>query len=860
MGKSKFFTLLILCLLINKTSFSQIIFKELPKYEFNSSDSLFFDISPTRSVITLNGTWKVYAADDEDKNKVTIQVPSYFKGNGELIFEKSFPIDERTLINNKIRIYFLGLNYSADISVNKSILYRHTGGEYPFYIDIPKDIINTKKNNLLSIKLNYKLDSENTIPLKQRFLLPQNFGGMLRDVFIHLEPNISISESYINYSFNNGRARVSFNTKISNKDFRKNVDSTEENVYTLKATFYNPEIESYSEHNLASFSIPINKEKDVNASIDINAFGWTPQVPSTYVVNLELWKKDILVDRSKKALSFLSLTTSNDEFRLNGNSFQLSGVTYAAQVKDNGPLLTYEQMDRDIKLIKETGFNSVRFIGNLPHPYLLRLCEKYGLLAFIELPIYSAPEDLTDEQNFKDRTKNYLSSFLKFYKNYSAVAAIGLGGGYLSNSQLHLNYLSEFGSFIKKHSHFLTYASFASLSNVNIDNIDLVGLELFNKNIKDYQEDFTKLEEFFGKNRIFISASTYTVSGGSSNGYSNPYSYEAQAKYFKDLIEYADSSSIPGYFINSMFDYRGDYASLTAGFNTENVYTIGIVNEERNAGSRLSYKVISAKLHNTEDITIPVGSKRDNAPMIFIVFGIFLAILLGVLVNSGRKFREDSSRALLRPYNFYADVRDQRIMSGYHTTLLAIVVSAISALLISNLLFYLKEKPSFERILLSFGSPNLIKYISYLAWNPVQSLFYLTIVTLVVLIIITIIVKIGSLFVRNRVFISSSYYIVIWAMLPLVLLIPLGIILFRVLTAEAANMYILIGLILFTLWIIYRLLKGIYVIYDVNASSVYFYASLLLFLFVGGLLFYYQINNDLFDYLSLAFKQYNIFS
>jgi beta-galactosidase/beta-glucuronidase len=35
---------------------------------------------------------------------------------------------------------------------------------------------------------------KNTIPLKQRFLFPQNFGGVIRDVYLHLTPNVSISD------------------------------------------------------------------------------------------------------------------------------------------------------------------------------------------------------------------------------------------------------------------------------------------------------------------------------------------------------------------------------------------------------------------------------------------------------------------------------------------------------------------------------------------------------------------------------------------------------------------------------------------------------------------------------------------
>jgi len=231
---------------------------------------------------------------------------------------------------------------------------------------------------------------------------------------------------------------------------------------------------------------------------------------------------------------------------------------------------------------------------------------------------------------------------------------------------------------------------------------------------------------------------------------------------------------------------------------------------------------------------------------------------LGVLVNSGRKFREDASRALMRPYNFFADVRDMRIMSSYHSSILAIIIAATSSLLISNLLFYFRENIILEKLLLSFGSNGIIKTVSYLAWHPIQALIWLTIILLVSLLIITVIVKIASFFVRNKIFLSSVYFTVIWSFLPIVLLIPAGIILFRALDANLVNLYIYLGLLIFALWIFYRLMKGIYVIFDVNAGSVYFYSILLIFFIVGGFLLYYQVKNSAFDYIWLTFKQFNI--
>jgi beta-galactosidase len=365
------------------------------------------------------------------------------------------------------------------------------------------------------------------------------------------------------------------------------------------------------------------------------------------------------------------------------------------------------------------------------------------------------------------------------------------------------------------------------------------------------------LKNEFGAGRVFISEATYTVNAGNSDGYVNKFTYEAQAAYFDELIDYFSSNQLAGYFLNSMFDYRGEYSSFIAGYNPGNIYHIGLSGEDR-GNNRLALKVVSAKLHNTEKVTIPIGSKKDDSPMIFIVFGIILAIVLGGLVNSGRKFREDSSRALIRPYNFFADVRDQRLISGFQSNILVILVSAISGLLISNLLFYFKGNLIFERSILAFGSHGILKTFNYLAWRPLISILWLSIASFIILLVITLLVKVGSFFVRNRVYYSSAYFTVIWSFLPLLLLIPLGIVLYRVLSADIANVYIYLALIIFSIWIFYRLMQGIYVIFDVNSGSVYFYSLLFIALVFSGIIIYYEMSNSVLEYMQITLKLFNI--
>jgi beta-galactosidase len=833
----------------------QVLIKELSNYNLDFNKASFFGASRTRYFIPLNGIWT--AGKYNGKEKSNISVPSGFNAKGEYVFEKYFSLTQEQVENHKLKLNFLGINYSADISLNNIIIYQHTGGNFPFSIDLPKDILSYKKSNILSVKLNYNIDAENTIPVKQRFLFPSELGGIFRDVYIQVMPSVVISD--FNYSYqmsdNLGKARVWVNTRIENGSGRQKFDSSSSaNDFTLRFSVVSPSGQGTIASETVSFNISKNKEKQVSHSFDVTSPSlWSTTNPNSYILRIELYKGDVLIDAANNSISFYSASAKKDGFYFNGSPFALKGVTYFPSNGQYGTMQSYEKMEEDLRLIKELGFNAVRFPKSLPHPYYLELCEKMGLLAYVDLPFHSIPGKILTSANFMARSRTFVAQFIKSYHNYSAIAAIGIGSSFIGNYPAHENFISEMSRLVKDELHKNTYASFANEEINEIEGLDLYGIELFNTSVAD-DENIEKLQSKLGAGRVFLSEATYVANLGASNGYTNQHSFEAQAKYYNDLIDYAEENTLNGYFINTMFDYRGMYASVLAGYDADRVYKIGILGEDHQT-DRLAYKVIYSKLHNTEKVTIPIGSKKDEAPMVFILFGLAIALLLGILFNSGRKFREDSLRALLRPYNFYSDIRDMRIMSSIYTTFLAFICSAISALLLSNLLFYFKGTIMLEKVLLSFGSDKLMAVFSYLAWHPVASLIWLTVVSFAAMIAITVVVKGVSFFVRIRVYLITSFYAVIWSFLPLTLLIPLGLVLFRLLNTNIANMYIFIGLALFTVWICYRMIKGIYVIFDVSASKVYFYGTVLIIAVLGGLLFYYQMSSSTIDYLLYYLKQ-----
>lgn len=850
-----------LSLLAFQFSYGQVIFREVPDYKIRLADSLFFDITQTRSVISLNGKWTVRPASDKEGAKVNVSVPSIFEGEGELIFEKEFELTKSQVTLNTLELVFFSINYTADISLNNTIIYRHSGGEYPFRVALPRDILKSDAKNILSLKLIYELNSKNTIPQKQRFLFPQNHGGIIGDVYIHLKPDFYLAKEKITKNFSTDYKNVSLEIQSLIKNNRTKAISEEDHnsvIYKLVLSISDAAGNEVKGLPPYLFTLERNKDVSITQKIDIpGAALWSPESPSSYILKQQLFKGDSLIDKRLKLLSLFDLKSEEEFIRFNGNEYFIKGSTYYPGTEIYGKLVSYDQMEKDIALIKETGFNTVRFAKNTIHPYYLSLCEKYGLFAFLDIPIDRVPSGIADEESFISRGREFIRNYINFYGEYSSFTAIGLGGTYLPEIQEHNNLIAVLSDAVKEQSNLLSYASFFGTDINTIENLDLYGLEFIKNNPLNEETIIRELQNKFGKGKIFFSSVTYPVYIGGSDGYLNEYSFEAQAKYYEEFLDFNAEIKSPAFFLNSFNDYFGDYSSLLCSGSERNLYRLGLMDESRSK-NRISYKVVYSKLNNLEKVTIPIGSKKDDSPMVFIVFGLLLAIFMGVLVNSGRKFRDDASRALLRPYNFFSDVRDMRIISAAHTTLLGLIVAAVIALIVSNILFHLKTNFIFEQLLLSFASPTLMKTANYLAWHPLMSLLWLTAFNIVLFVIVALIIKIASIFIKTKVYIISVYFTFIWALLPAVLLIPVGIILYRILLAGTINVYVYLGLIIVQLWVLYRLMKGIFVLFDSKPSTVYFYSIIFILAVVGAFLFYFELKYSTIQYIIFTFKQYNI--
>ena len=847
----------VLSFLIQSILSAQIKVTPLPHSQTASLESGLFDKNDFRNVILLDSDWNVYLDGDIEK-KISISVPAMFEGNESLVFEKSFYLSADQIQKKQIKLGFFGIKNSAEILINGLSIYKHSGGTFPFEINLPNDILKPDANNKITIKVNQKLDSESTIPVLQQFLFPNVDGGLIRDVYLKFVSTLNIATFNYKYNLDQqlSKAQINFNIGIENSDYgnKSGIQPLPQDLIVRVNLF---PVGSTTAQAKIDFPLTLNSENQhANFQLEVsNPQLWSPDRPAYYNCEISLLSAEQIIDKSIQEISFMQLTKDNNGLFLNKTSFSLKGTTYCLNETDLRQISVYEKIKDDLSLIKSTGFNAVRFAKYYPHPYALEICRELGLIALIELPVNSIPEEILSKDEFLLYSENSISNIISSYEKYSDALIIGTGSSFLPNSPITENYISSLSKIISNKK-YLSYASFIGAQTSQIDNVDFYGIELYAPPISSLEKIIKDENNALGKGSFFVSEISYPNYFGSSTGYLTKYTSEAQAKYFDNFLNLAAAEKLSGYFINSLFEFRGHFAPFYAGHLGNNLYSIGILNSSRNLNS-IGYKALYSKLNSTAKVTIPIGTRKDDSPLSFILFALFLAIFMGALINTKKKFREDCTRALLKPYNFFADVRDHRIMSGIHTAIMMFIESGALALLFTIALYYLKSSILLEKILLAFGSTRLMSAFSYLAWNPQPSFVFLFLLFSIKLSAIALLIKFASFFIKTRVEFASIFYSVIWSFLPLTLLLPVELILYKILGFSGLGIPLTVFFIIYFLWILQRLLKSIYVIFDVSKSMVYMYSLTLLIIIAGSIIIKYQYTHSAIYYISNAIKQYN---
>ena len=831
---------------------------ENPQNELANHGLQYAQVTPTRGRIDLDGTWQASVNGGKTWRKIT--TPSTYDYDGRIIFRKRVYVPSAFVNHNVFGLVLGNGGVSTEIRINNEFVAIHNGAYSRIDVRIPDRLLQAGSENIIDIMSNNRLNPVSTIPLKQLAYQRKCYGGLFRDVYLDVRPPVYIDHATFETQLNpsNTTANVQSDFVVYAADYsRYGLDSSATTIPLIaRATLVDK-----STGNVVAKSSDVDFELAQNHNVKIalsltvqNPNLWSPSHPNLYSIQYYVYKGKAMLDEYSQNLGFRTMTVSGGRFYLNGEQTFVKSVNYTADYPGVGAAVSEVQLEKDVAVIKTLGANAIRVVAYPPSQDLLDLCDRFGLMVFEEIPLVDAPASVLESERYRSSLQSYLQEVIQNTCSHPSVVAISAGSNLDPTAAVTRDYISTVASIVHNETDKLVYYTpLTGMADTISTAADFVGLDLSPFNSANALKNFlAEISAAPGGQTYWISSVGTQTQMRNHNGYSDPLSLEHQARYLVDAYEAIEHGNFAGISVNSYSDWKGAVPHLLQNGHPY-LYSYGLVSYWRE--KRPAFAAVRALFNDETLPTLPIGNYSDTPPIIFVILSTLLLVLITYLHYSRRWFRESATRAVFRPYNFFADIRDQRMISAFQTSTVLLLVSAGISIYLSSLVYAFKDNYVFDRMLGLVIPGDFLKIkIDYLIWHPVSFIVIFTVLFMILISIITLIIKLFSYLVKIRLQMVSAFTVATWSMLPMAALILVDMILFRLLGDSRfvwAASFILVALLLLSL---FRLFHGIGVIYDLPTLRVGIIGSLILVALIFIATFYFNGTDGLIAYAKFFYK------
>ena len=203
----------------------------------------------------------------------------------------------------------------------------------------------------------------------------ENYGGIIRDVFVIYREENYISDVFFKSNLINGYNDAAISIDVTlDKDTNESVD-----IELFDAD--GKSVLAYSQRN---------GETCEEYLTDVNL--WSPDSPYLYSLCVRLGEEE----HYSCSVGFREFKCDRHRFLLNGRPLFLKGICKHEMIDNSGHVVSYEQIENDLKMIKSTGCNFVRLV-HYPHcKATLDIADKLGLMVSEEPGLWWS--DTSDEK------------------------------------------------------------------------------------------------------------------------------------------------------------------------------------------------------------------------------------------------------------------------------------------------------------------------------------------------------------------------------------------------------------------------------------------------------------------------------
>jgi beta-galactosidase len=330
-------------------------------------------------------------------------------------YRRSLTLDP-ALEGKRIFLYFEGANQVADVYVNGHHAGQHIGGYTAFAFDVTK-LVTFDRPSTIAVRVDNAHDPD-IPPLNADFTF---YGGIYRDVWLiatspihipvtdHASPGIFISTPVVSRE----RAIVRIAGSIANETARRVRLRILHHVLDPAGNLVTS-VES-------PLTIPANSTREfVHLSRPIaGPLLWSPDRPHVYRLRTEVRAGDALVDVVDNPFGFREFSADPDRgLVLNGRPLRLSGTNRHQDYPGFGNAMPDSLHRRDVRLIKENGFNFLRLAHYPQDPAVLEETDRLGLVVWEEIPVVNL---ISTSAAFAENSERMLVEMIRQHFNHPSI-------------------------------------------------------------------------------------------------------------------------------------------------------------------------------------------------------------------------------------------------------------------------------------------------------------------------------------------------------------------------------------------------------------------------------------------------------
>ncbi len=223
--------------------------------------------------------------------------------------------------------------------------------------------------------------------------------------------------------------------------------------------------------------------------------------------------------------------------------------------------------------------------------------------------------------------------------------------------------------------------------------------------------------------------------------------------------------------------------------------------------------------------------KSDYLGVLLYTFGLILLFFL--LMNVDRRFREYAGRSLVRPYNFFSDIRDRRLIPNAQTAVLSFICSGALGVFLATLLVGFNGHADAGRYFAKLLPSSVYAPLTGLSLSYVTLIIASTALTFSATVLLAGVMRFAAIFIRGRYYFADTYNIAVWSLQPLSFFLIYDLIVPRMDMDQTTAAISLVLLIAIKLWCYFRLLKGAGVLFDIYPTKIYGYGALFIAFLTG---------------------------